>query len=166
MKKYYSNLKMIVCVAENNLIGDFNPNGNGLLWDVKEELEYFKNITTGNILLFGSKTAKCIPINLIKKTRDIYILNSNIDIFNLIEHLSKNDKSIFVCGGYTIYKYFLENFIFSEIYFSKLKKNIKIKKFENPLYLPNLEDYGYKKILIKEYDDFYAYKYIGEINDN
>ena len=28
-------INMIVCVAENNLIGDKNPTGNGLLWHSK-----------------------------------------------------------------------------------------------------------------------------------
>ena len=35
-------INMIVCVAENNLIGDKNPTGNGLLWHSKEELAYYK----------------------------------------------------------------------------------------------------------------------------
>ena len=37
-------INMIVCVAENNLIGDKNPTGNGLLWHSKEELAYYKEL--------------------------------------------------------------------------------------------------------------------------
>ena len=47
MQKKYERLKMIVCVGENNLIGDKVPSGNGLLWHSKEELLYYKSITTG-----------------------------------------------------------------------------------------------------------------------
>lgn len=43
MKLQYSNLKMIVCVAKDNLIGSSSPQGNGLLWHSTEELKYFKN---------------------------------------------------------------------------------------------------------------------------
>lgn len=50
MKKY-ENLNMIVCISEDNLIGDANPDGNGLLWHIKEELLYFKSITLGHTLL-------------------------------------------------------------------------------------------------------------------
>lgn len=43
-KKYYKNLKLIVCVGKDNLIGDRTPdeNSNGMLWHIKEELIYFK----------------------------------------------------------------------------------------------------------------------------
>ena len=46
-------LNMIVCVAENNLIGDRVPEGNGLLWHSMEELNYYKSKTIGNVVLFG-----------------------------------------------------------------------------------------------------------------
>ena len=44
-KKYYKNLKLIVCVGKDNLIGDRTPDedSNGMLWHIKEELIYFKN---------------------------------------------------------------------------------------------------------------------------
>ena len=60
-------LNMIVCVAENNLIGDKVPEGNGLLWHSLEELNYYKSKTVGNVVLFGENTAKYVPINLMKK---------------------------------------------------------------------------------------------------
>ena len=43
-KRYYKNLKLIVCVGKDNLIGDRTPdeNSNGMLWHIKEELIYFK----------------------------------------------------------------------------------------------------------------------------
>lgn len=68
-KKYYKNLKLIVCVGKDNLIGDRTPdeNSNGMLWHIKEELIYFKNKTIGNTVLFGGTTAKYVPIELMKK---------------------------------------------------------------------------------------------------
>ena len=68
-KKYYKNLKMIVCVGENNLLGDKNPSGNGMLWHIKEELQYFKSLTVGNTVLFGASTASVVPIKFMKKNR-------------------------------------------------------------------------------------------------
>ena len=72
-KKYYKNLKMIVCVGKDNLIGDRTPdeNSNGMLWHVKEELMYFKSKTIGNTVLFGGTTAKYVPIELMKKNREV-----------------------------------------------------------------------------------------------
>ncbi|WP_067140762.1 dihydrofolate reductase [Oceanivirga salmonicida] len=158
-KKYYKKLKMVVCVTKDNLIGDLKPNGNGLLWNVREELLYFKSLTTNNIVLFGSNTAKYVPLNLIKKDREVYILEDGIDITDLIEKLSLKNKNIFVCGGYSIYKYFLKNYIFDEIYLSVLNDNVEVKSAENPLYLPNINDLGYKIYSKKEFADFVAYVY-------
>ena len=111
-KRYYKNLKLIVCVGKDNLIGDRTPdeNSNGMLWHIKEELIYFKNKTIGNTVLFGGTTAKYVPIELMKKNREVITLHRNMDIPKLIEDLTLQNKTIFVAGGYSIYKYFLDNF--------------------------------------------------------
>lgn len=158
-KKYYKNLKMIVCVGENNLLGDKNPSGNGMLWHIKEELQYFKFLTIGNTVLFGASTASVVPIELMKKNREVIILHRNMNVVKLIEDLSNENKTIFICGGASIYKYFLENFVMGEIYLSKIKPSVEVKNAENPLYLPNIKEYGYKEISSKEYDEFTAYVY-------
>ncbi|VWL85029.1 hypothetical protein OMES3154_00306 [Oceanivirga miroungae] len=150
---------MIVCITKDNLMGSKNAMGNGLLWDVKEELNYFKEKTMGHSLLFGVNTSKYVPIDKIRKTRDVYILDYSVDVPKLIEKLEGENKEIFICGGYNTYKYFLEKYIPSEIYVSILKDHVLIKESENKLYFPKLEEYGYKKEMIKEYDDFYAYVY-------
>lgn len=152
-------LNMIVCVADNNLIGDANPTGNGLLWHSKEELQYYKSITKGNVVIFGENTAKCVPINLMKKDRDVEVLvlgkNSLQDIV-----AKYPDRELFICGGYTIYKIFLETFTFDTIYLSKLKPHVEVKHAENPLYLPNIDSMKeYVKVSTIEYDDFIAYVY-------
>lgn len=160
-KKYYKNLKMIVCVGENNLIGDASPEdgGNGLLWHIKEELLYFKSLTVGNTVLFGANTAKFVPINLMRKNREVIVLNEGINIPELLEKLTRENKTIFICGGYSIYKYFLENFEIDEIYLSKIKDTVKVAKSKTPLYLPKVEDYAYKVVAKKDFEEFVAYIY-------
>ena len=160
-KKYYKNLKLIVCVGKDNLIGDRTPdeNSNGMLWHIKEELIYFKSKTIGNTVLFGGTTAKYVPIELMQKNREVIILHRNMNIANLIEDLTLQNKTIFIAGGYSIYKYFLDNFEIDEIFFSKIKDSVEVKKAVEPLYLPNIEDYGYKMIDKKDYEEFTAYIY-------
>lgn len=160
-KKYYKNLKLIVCVGKDNLVGDRTPdkNSNGMLWHIKEELMYFKSKTIGNTLLFGGTTAKYVPIKLMKKNREVIVLHRNMDIAKLIEDLTLKDKTIFICGGYTIYKYFLDNFHIDEIFLSKIKDNVEVKEAVEPLYLPNIEDYGYKIVDKNDYEEFTAYVY-------
>lgn len=149
---------MIVCVAKDNLIGDKNPVGNGLLWHSKEELQYYKSLTVGNVVIFGENTGKVVPVEVLKKTRDVHILRMGDNIEDILSLYSNSDKKIFICGGATIYRYFLENYHLDKIYISRLKKHIEVKEAVIPLYFPVVEEYGYKKISEVEYDDF-----IGEI---
>jgi len=160
-KKYYKNLKLIVCVGKDNLIGDRTPdeNSNGMLWHIKEELIYFKSKTIGNTVLFGGTTAKYVPIELMQKNREVIILHRNMDIAKLIEDLTLQNKTIFIAGGYSIYKYFLDNFEIDGIFLSKIKDTVEVKKAVEPLYLPNIEDYGYKMVDKKDYEEFTAYVY-------
>ena len=160
-KKYYKNLKLIVCVGKDNLIGDRTPDedSNGMLWHIKEELIYFKSKTVGNTVLFGGTTAKYVPIEFMKKNREVIVLHRNMNVPKLIEDLTLQNKTIFVAGGYSIYKYFLDNFEIDEIFFSKIKDSVEVKKAVEPLYLPNIEDYGYKMADKKDYEEFVAYVY-------
>ena len=160
-KKYYKNLKLIVCVGKDNLIGDRTPykNSNGMLWHIKEELIYFKNKTIGNTVLFGGTTAKYVPIELMKKNREVIVLHRNMNVPKLIEDLTLQNKTIFIAGGYSIYKYFLDNFEIDEIFLSKIKDSVEVKKAVEPLYFPNIEDYGYKIVGKKDYEEFIAYVY-------
>ena len=68
-------------------------------------------------------------------------------------------KTIFIAGGYSIYKYFLDNFEIDEIFLSKIKDSVEVKKAVEPLYFPNIEDYGYKIVDKKDYEEFIAYVY-------
>ena len=160
-KRYYKNLKLIVCVGKDNLIGDRTPdeNSNGMLWHIKEELIYFKNKTIGNTVLFGGTTAKYVPIELMKKNREVIVLPRNMNGPKLIEDLTLQNKTIFIAGGYSIYKYFLDNFEIDEIFFSKIKDSVEVKKAVEPLYFPNIKDYGYKIVDKKDYEEFIAYVY-------
>lgn len=152
-------INMIVCVAENNLIGDKTPEGNGLLWHSKEELAYYKEKTIGNVVVFGKNTAKYVPIELMKKNRDVIVISSKDNFDEIIKKYENSNKEIFICGGATVYKAYLEKYPMDNIYISKLKSHIDVKTPTTPLYFPNVEDYGYKVVESKEYTDFIAYTY-------
>jgi len=147
-KKYYKNLKMIVCVGKDNLIGDRTPdeNSNGMLWHIKEELMYFKERTIGNTVLFGGTTAKYVPVELMRKNREVIVLHRTMDVPKLIEDLTLENKTIFVAE-------------IDEIFLSTIKDSVEVKEAVEPLYLPNVEEYGYKVVEKKEYDEFIAYVY-------
>lgn len=154
-----SKINMIVCVAENNLIGDKNPEGNGLLWHSKEELGYYKERTVGNVVVFGKNTAKYVPLELMKKNREVVVVSSKDNFDEIVKRYEDSGKDIFICGGATVYRAYLEKYKMDNIYLSKLKSHIEVKIPSEPLYFPNLEEYGYKVVEEKEYNDFVAYTY-------
>ena len=51
-------------MAENNLIGDKNPTGNGLLWHSKEELAYYKEELLGMLLSLEKILLNMFLLNL------------------------------------------------------------------------------------------------------
>lgn len=152
-------LNMIVCVGGNNLIGDKVPEGNGLLWHSMEELNYYKSKTIGNVVLFGENTAKYVPLNLMKKNREVIVLTLDSKLEDIMEQYKNSGKDIFICGGYTIYKYYLDNYEIDEIYISKLKPHVEVAHASNPLYFPDVEKYGYKLVSEIDYNDFTATMY-------
>lgn len=154
-----SKLNMIVCVAKDNLIGDKNPEGNGLLWHSKEELAYYKEKTIGNIVVFGKNTAKYIPIELMKKNREVIIISSKDNFEEILKKYENSGKDIFICGGATVYKAYLEKYTFDNIYISVLKPHIEVKTPISPLYFPEVKNLGYKVIETREFNDFIAYTY-------
>lgn len=152
-------LNLIVCVGKDNLIGDKVPVGNGLLWHSMEELQYYKSKTVGNVVLFGENTAKYVPLNLMKKNREVVVLTLDTKLEDIMKKYESCGKDIFVCGGYTIYKYYLDNYELDEIYISKLKPHVEVAEAQNPLYFPDVEKYGYKLVSETEYNDFTACVY-------
>jgi len=70
-------ISMIVAVGPKNGIGM----GNELLFRIKEDLQYFKRVTTGNVVIMGRKTFESIGIplpnrfNIIVTTDPEYIIN-------------------------------------------------------------------------------------------
>ena len=53
----------------------------------------------------------------------------------------------------TVYKAYLEKYPLDNIYISKLKSHIEVTIPNNPLYFPNVEEFGYSVVEVKEYQD-------------
>lgn len=132
----YPRLNLIVCTTKDGIIGDKNPEegSNGLLWHSSEELQTFKKITNGHVLIFGANTAKYVPIEKMKGTREIYILDGRVTLEELMEKFKGTGKNIFICGGAYTYEYFIKNYYIDTFYISTLKDHVKVKEPKEPLY--------------------------------
>lgn len=134
-------IKIIAAVDKNMLLGDRK----GLVWNIPEDMNFFKYMTSGHIVLMGRKTyetiGKALPnrINLIL-TRDknysvpgCLVFTSIYDVLKWYNDFDDKKKDLFIIGGAEIYQQFLQYsdyLILTEIqhefigsvYFPKLKR--------------------------------------------
>jgi len=107
---------LIAAVADNGVIGKDND----LVWHIKDDMFFFKETTTGHILLMGRKNFESIPekfrplpnrLNCIL-TRNKSYDASNCEIVESIEgwirKYSDDERNLFVIGGGQVYREVLE----------------------------------------------------------
>lgn len=106
-------MNIIVCVDENYNIGC----NNSLLFNLKKDLEFFKQITLNKVVIMGRKTFQSLPNSKPLPNRINIVMTSktNIDgcicvkdLPTLLDTLKQFDNTeIFVIGGQQIYNLLL-----------------------------------------------------------
>lgn len=151
-------INLIVAVSLNGVIG----NKNKLPWNIPEELQTFKEITTGNPIVMGYNTYKSFKSSLPNRTNYVLtnvnnqILSSGfIPIFydDVIE-LGKT-SNIFVIGGAKTYNKFLCDDLIDVMYVSYILDCYFGDTYFN--IVPNLELYSMK--IYKKTEQFITIKY-------
>jgi len=111
-------INIIAAIGKNRELGINNK----LIWHIKEDMDFFKEVTTGYIVVMGRKTFESIGRPLPNR-ENIVITRSNLDIDGIkIEHdpykiLELNEK-VFIIGGESIYEFYLpfaDNLYLTEI---------------------------------------------------
>lgn len=135
-------ISAIVAVDENWGIG---YNGD-LLAHIPNDLKYFKELTTGHIVIMGRKTWDSLPNKPLSNRKHIIIthninnlaIDSEVSFGCTLEELLKSElkefkEDIFIIGGGSIYEQLLP--YCDRVYVTKI-----LKKFENvDTYFPNLD---------------------------
>ena len=102
-------ISIIVAVGKNNAIGKDNK----LLWNIPNDLQYFKKVTSGHTVVMGDKTYESIGMLLPHRKNIILSLDKNYtvkgaEVKNSLEKVLKeyknSEEEIFVIGGGIIYK--------------------------------------------------------------
>lgn len=108
-------MNLIVAADENWAIG----NKNELLIRIPADHRFFREETTGKVVVLGRKTLETFPQGLPLKNRTNIILSSNPDykvkdatVVHSVEELLKElkkypDESIYIIGGESIYRQML-----------------------------------------------------------
>ncbi len=108
-------LAMIACVGKNLELG----RNNDLIWHLKSDLKYFKEVTQGHTVIMGKNTFKSLP-GVLKDRHNIVLtfegdeeeLDRDVEVLHSIdEFINKykdKDEDVFVIGGASIYKQFID----------------------------------------------------------
>jgi dihydrofolate reductase len=126
--------KIIACINQKRALG---KDGN-LLFHIGNDLANFKRMTVGNVVIMGRKTFESLPngeplkdrINIIltsseefgvdEKYNNVYIVHSVEDVIELCEAFF-TDKELFIIGGETLYRQFMERNLVSEMRLTVVK---------------------------------------------
>lgn len=139
-------LSCIVAVAKNNAIGKNNK----MLWYIKEDLQYFKEITMNHTIIMGRKTFESLPGILpnrkhivITRNKDFNVDNENVEIINNIDEIVDKYKNsldeAFIIGGGDIYKKTLP--MCSKLYLTRVNKD-----FNGDVFFPEVDLNKFKLI--------------------
>lgn len=146
-----TNLNIIFATSTNNVFSFKNKLG--LPWfKIKSDLDYFKNITTGNgnnAVIMGRKTFESLPCTYLPNrlniviTKDNSLLNSKNELSNLLFVNSlqsaldivklKNCEDAFVIGGITLIQEALSRPELKKVYITKISENLLLSNLEDEL---------------------------------
>lgn len=104
------NLCMIACVSRDLGLGQ----GGELLWHLPEDMKFFREITTGSVVVMGRKTFESIgrPLphreNLVLSRHEISSVKTHHDQDALNQYLESVNGTKFIIGGASLYQMYLD----------------------------------------------------------
>jgi len=153
-------ISLVVAAAENNAIGKDNQ----LLWNLPNDLKFFKNLTWGMLVIMGRKTYesfnKKLPgrVNIVITRQDDWKAEGTIVVADLNEALAKteesNFKEAFIIGGGEIYKQSIDRA--DKIYITRVHAS-----FDADTFFPAIDESKWKLTSNEDFtkDDKHAYDY-------
>ena len=135
-------IEMIAAVGRNYELGKNNE----LIWHFKEDMQFFKNTTTGCTVIMGRKTFESLP-KALPNRRNIVISSKNdysapgAEIASGIEQaaeMAENERA-FIIGGESVYRAFLP--IAKTIYLTEIDAQCS----DAEAYFPSFDKSQYKR---------------------
>lgn len=133
-------INIIVAVDKNWAIGK----NNRLMWSIPADMKFFRETTTGNIVIMGRKTLESFPQGqpLKKRTNIVITRNKNYKVKDAIlvhsteealEEAKKHEGEIYVIGGESVYRAMLP--YCDRAYVTKIDHT-----YDADTYFPNLDE--------------------------
>ncbi len=127
--------KAIAAMSQNRVIGQ----GNRIPWHLPEDFRWFKEMTTGHIVIMGRKTFESIGKPLPNRTTFVLTRSkSPLAGVQTIADLSEvnpalEPREVFICGGAQVYEQALP--LCSDLYLTLVKRVV-----EGDAFFPPFED--------------------------
>ena len=126
--------KIIACINQKNVLGKDGK----LLYVIKNDLANFARMTKRNVVIMGRKTFESLPngeplkdrINIILTSNEEYGVNQDFDNVYIVHSIKDaielcdaffSDKELFVIGGETLYRQFMETNLVDELRLTVVK---------------------------------------------
>lgn len=151
-------LSLIVCMAENHVIG----NQNKMPWNLPQDLQRFKKLTLGHPILMGRKTHESIGRVLPGRENIVISRNSEfksegVRVFSSLEQgldfLKKTTREAFVIGGAEIYRLALP--LVDKIYLTIIHQ-----PFEGDAFFPDIPKENFKLVSQEDFTEPYSFSFL------
>ena len=110
-------------MSENRVIGQ----GNKIPWHLPEDFKWFKQMTTGNVIVMGRKTFESIGKPL--SNRETIVLSRSqfaypgVRTVESLDEVKPDHRDVFICGGAQVYEQVLTSC--SDLYLTRVKRVVE-----------------------------------------
>ena len=143
----HDNISIIVAIAQNFAIGK----NNDLLFHLPNDLQRFKQITTGHPVIMGRNTFLSLPKGALPNRRNVVITDNPDEkfdgcemVFSIDEAVKvvENESEAFIIGGGAIYRQFFP--LAQKLYLTLVHQD-----FDADIYFPAI-DYSEWEVMARE----------------
>ena len=75
------NLSLVAAVGDGGELGYHN----NLIWKIKEDLDFYKDLTMGKNIIMGRKTLESMPLKALEGRHPIVLTSQNLDVCSSVE---------------------------------------------------------------------------------
>lgn len=142
---------IIAAIGKNNELGKDND----LIWRLKNDLKFFREVTTGHTIIMGRKTFESLP-KMLPNRKHIVLSSgedfpSEVEVYkelkDLLESLKNSEEEIFIIGGGSIYKLFID--YADKLYLTEIDASYK----DADTYFPTFDKENYDREVLKENEE-------------
>ena len=142
---------IIAATGKNNELGYKN----GLIWNLKGDMKFFRTTTSGKTIVMGRKTFESLP-KMLPNRKHIVMSSGNefppdVEVFHniddLLEKYGNTNEEIFVIGGEVIYRLFLD--LSDKLYLTRINDSF----LKADAYFPTFDENNYETEILGENEE-------------